>query len=59
MGKNLLPKQTKKRIIADKDGWVLCPVCKRRLLRVRPDTTARNLPVYCRRCHQESIVNIE
>ena len=59
MGKNLLPKQTKERIIIDKEGWALCPVCGRRLLRVRPDTMARNLPVYCKRCRQESIVNIQ
>ena len=46
-------------IIRDKDGWVLCPVCKRRVMKIRPDTTARNLPVYCKRCRRESIVNIE
>lgn len=43
-----------------KDGWLLCPACRRRkVLRVRPDTTARNLTVYCRACHAETIVDIE
>lgn len=44
-----------------KDGWVTCPVCKRnhRLLRVEPETVAERLPVYCRTCRREIILNIE
>ena len=43
-----------------KDGWLMCPRCgKGKVLRVTPETQARNLPVYCRRCSQESVVNIE
>ena len=43
------------------DGWVACPVCKRnrRLLRVEPDTAATALPVFCRDCKTEIILNIE
>lgn len=38
----------------------MCPVCgKGKVLKLREDTTAYALPVYCRRCGQESIVNIE
>ena len=58
-GKRGLQKQTKERIMIDKEGWLLCPVCKRRVLRLRPDTTAHNLPVYCKRCRRETIVNID
>ena len=38
-----------------KDGWIACPKCKRnrRLHKIEPDTTARNLPVFCRDCKPE------
>ena len=44
-----------------KDGWVTCPVCKRnrRLIRVKPETVAQALPVFCRDCKSEIILNIE
>lgn len=43
-----------------KDGWITCPVCKRNhsLLRIRDDTEARHLPIYCRTCRTELILNI-
>lgn len=44
-----------------KDGWVTCPVCKRnhRLIRVEPETEARNLPIFCRDCKSTVILNID
>lgn len=44
-----------------KNGWVTCPLCRRnhRLLRVTPETEAAGLPVYCRTCRSELILNIE
>lgn len=43
-----------------KDGWAICPVCgKGKLLKVRPDTSVRNLPAKCKRCGQVTVVNIE
>ena len=43
-----------------RDGWVICPVCQRgKLLKVHADTNARNLPRKCKRCGQETLVNIE
>lgn len=43
-----------------KDGWVICPVCgKGKLLLTRLDTAVRNLPCKCKRCGQETLVNIE
>ena len=39
--------------------WLMCPACGQwKVLRLLPNTEARNLPVYCKRCHKESIVNI-
>ena len=44
-----------------KDGWIACPVCRRnkRLLRIGGETEARSLPVYCRSCKSEIILEIE
>lgn len=44
-----------------KDGWLSCPICKRnhRLLRIDPSTEARSLPVYCRTCRSEIILEID
>lgn len=38
--------------------WFACPACGKKLLRLESDTEARNLPVYCKSCHREIIVNI-
>ena len=48
-------------IIVTTEGWVHCPVCRRnkRLLRVEADTYARRLPVFCRDCKSEIILDIE
>ena len=47
--------------LAVKDGWVTCPVCRRnrRLIRITPETEAQALPVFCRDCKSEIILNIE
>lgn len=44
-----------------KDGWISCPVCGRnhRLLRITDETEACGLPVYCRTCRSELILNID
>ncbi len=43
-----------------KDGWITCPVCRRNrhLHRIADDTEARNLPVYCKDCKTEFILDI-
>ena len=37
---------------------LVCPRCKLALGKLLPETEAKNLVVYCKRCKQESIVNI-
>lgn len=45
-------------IISAKDRDVLCPACRAKLLRITPDTTAENLPIYCRKCKRELTVTV-
>ena len=39
--------------------WLCCPVCGARINKLLPQTEAKNLVVYCKKCRRESIVNIE
>ncbi len=56
-----LQDQAKRGKLTVKDGWLICPVCRRNhhLLRIEPETEATGLPVYCRTCRSEVILNIE
>ncbi len=39
--------------------WLVCPVCGvGKVLKLLPNTEAKNLIVFCRVCRKESIVNI-
>lgn len=42
------------------NGWITCPACRRnhRLLRISDETEAHDLPVYCRTCRTEIILDI-
>lgn len=44
-----------------KNGWIVCPHCRsnHRLLRIDSKTEAKNLPVFCRICRHEIILDIE
>ena len=61
MGVNALQVQGKCGKLTVKDGWVTCPVCKRnrRLLRIEQETVAKALPVFCRDCKSEIILDID
>ncbi len=55
-----MQEQGKRGKLIVKDGWVLCPVCRKgKVLKVREDTEVKNLEVRCKLCGQKSIVNIE
>ena len=47
--------------LVTKDGWITCPICRRnhRLLRITDSTVAHDLPVYCRDCKKEIVLNID
>lgn len=42
------------------DGYLVCPNCNRnrRLLKIRSDTDAKNLIVYCKICRHENLIDI-
>lgn len=41
------------------DGYLTCPTCRMtKLIRVRKETVATGLQVYCRRCKRELIVDM-
>ena len=46
-------------VLATKGGYLACPYCgASRLQRIRPETRAESLQVYCRKCKRELIVDI-
>lgn len=46
--------------IDTKDGFLLCPRCKRhKVLKILPGTEGKNIVVWCKSCRTESVVNIE
>lgn len=49
------------KMLTVKDGWLSCPVClqNRKVLRITPQTTAKNLTVFCRKCKSELQVDID
>ena len=40
--------------------WILCPVCGNKTrVKVRCDSVLENLPLFCPKCKQETIINVE
>lgn len=43
----------------DKNGWVLCPVCRNKTkVKVNPDTILFRFPLFCPKCRQENKVDV-
>lgn len=41
-----------------KDGWMYCPICNNKTrTKIRPDTVARNLPVFCPKCKNVTVID--
>lgn len=41
-------------------SWIFCPFCSSKTrTKIRPDTEAKNLIVFCPKCKKESVVDIK
>lgn len=40
--------------------WIMCPVCNNKTRnKVREDTVLINFPLYCPKCKQETLINLQ
>lgn len=40
--------------------WILCPICGNKTRnKIRIDTVLKNFPLFCPKCKQETIINVE
>ena len=40
--------------------WIKCPICGSKTHnKIRQDTIIRNFPLYCPKCKQETIINVQ
>ena len=44
----------------DNYKWLLCPVCNNKTrIKIKQDTILKNFPLFCPKCRQESLINVE
>ena len=42
------------------EHWILCPACGIKTRdKIREDTVLKNFPLYCPKCKQESLIEVE
>lgn len=42
------------------EHWILCPTCGSKTRdKIREDTVLNNFPLYCPKCKQESLIEVE
>lgn len=46
------------KLLPSKDGFACCPYCGKKLLKVTASTEATRLPLRCRQCKRELIIDI-
>ena len=52
--------QKTEKFCVDDNGWIHCPICKcKTRTKVRPDTILRNFPIFCPKCKNECLVDVE
>ena len=40
--------------------WILCPLCGNKTRnKIRKDTVLKNYPLYCPKCRQETLIEVE
>lgn len=40
--------------------WIKCPICSSKTrIKIRQDTILMNFPLFCPKCRQESLINVE
>ena len=40
--------------------WILCPLCGNKTRnKIRADTVLKNYPLYCPKCRQETLIEVE
>ena len=43
-----------------KEKWLLCPICGNKTrLKLREDTILEKFPLYCPKCKQETLINVQ
>lgn len=43
-----------------KQQWILCPVCRNKTrTKIQEDTEMKNFPLYCPKCKQETLINVQ
>lgn len=44
----------------DRTEWLLCPICQNKTRnKIWADTEVKNFPLYCPKCKNESLVNVQ
>ncbi len=44
----------------EKTKWVFCPICSSKTRnRIREDTVLKNYPLYCPKCRQETLIEVQ
>jgi hypothetical protein len=39
--------------------WILCPLWNKTRNKIREDTVLKNYPLYCPKCRQETLIEVE
>lgn len=44
----------------EKTEWIKCPICGNKTrTKIRPDTVLKRFPLFCPKCKQETLIEIE